>query len=369
MKMKFTCEKALLVSALSVAGRTVAQRSTIPCLEGVLLRASDGLELTGYNLETGITVSIGADVSEPGECVMPARLFADIVRKMPDDEITVTVDERLQVSVKGGVSAFRITAMNADDFPELPEVRAEQGIRLPQSVLREIIGGSIFSVSDNPARPILTGCLFEIENDSLTVVAVDSFRLARRTWHSEKTLGQSQRFVVPAASLREVEKILQDTDEPVVLSAGIRHISFRIGEATLVCRLLDGEFLNWRGAMPKSHNIVLTVRVADLIASLERVSLIVSDKAKSPVRFLFGADRAELRTQNTVGSAFDVCPVAGNGGELEIGFDARYLLDALRAVPSDEVTLELQNGLSAVVLTPTDDKTDFAYMILPVRLR
>ena len=366
--MKFTCEKALLVSAISVAGRTVAAKSAIPCLEGILLRAGVGVQLTGFNLETGITVKVGASVTEAGLCVMPARLFFDIVRKLPDDIVTIEVDDKLQVSIRGGASSFKITAMDAEDYPDLPDVNGANGISMPQSALREMIGGTIFSVSENQARPIHTGCLMEVRDETITMVAVDSFRLARRTWHSETPLGQELKFVVPATGLREVEKILADTDEPAVFTLGTKHILFQIGDATLVCRILEGEFIYWRRVVPTNCPIKLTANVAELTSSIERVSLIVSEKIKSPVRCVFGENTADFRTTNTIGSAHDTCDIAGNGGELEIGFNCRYLLDALRAVPSQEVMLELQNGLSPIVFTPVDEKMDFAYMVLPVRL-
>ena len=366
--MKFSCEKALLVAAVSTASRTVSPKSTIPCLEGILLRAGVGVQVTGFNLETGITVKLAADVREAGICVMPARLFFDIVRKLPDEELEITVDDKLQVSITGGASIFRITAMDAEDYPELPDVNSEKGIQMPQSALREMIGGTIFSVSENQARPIQTGCLIEVSNETVTMVAVDSFRLARRTWHSEEPIGRELKFVVPATGLREVEKILTDSDEPMTFTLGDKHILFEIGDATLVCRVLEGEFIDWRRVVPTKSETILTANVSELTASIERVSLIVSEKIKSPVRCVFGDNTADFRTMNTIGSAHDVCPVAGNGGELEIGFNCRYLLDALRAVPSEEVTLELQNGLSPIVFTPVDDKKDFAYMVLPVRL-
>ena len=366
--MKFTCEKALLVSAISVAGRTVAAKSAIPCLEGILLRAGVGVQLTGFNLETGITVKVGASVTEAGLCVMPARLFFDIVRKLPDDIVTIEVDDKLQVSIRGGASSFKITAMDAEDYPDLPDVNGAHGIAMPQSALREMIGGTIFSVSENQARPIHTGCLMEVRDETITMVAVDSFRLARRTWHSETSLGQELKFVVPATGLREVEKILSDTDEPAVFTLGTKHILFQIGDATLVCRILEGEFIDWRRVVPTNCPVKLTANVAELTSSIERVSLIVSEKIKSPVRCIFGENTADFRTTNTIGSAHDTCDIAGNGGELEIGFNCRYLLDALRAVPSQEVMLELQNGLSPIVFTPVDEKMDFAYMVLPVRL-
>ncbi|MBQ2444908.1 MAG: DNA polymerase III subunit beta [Oscillospiraceae bacterium] len=366
--MKFTCEKALLVSAISIAGRTVSPKSTISCLEGILLRVGVGVQLTGYNLETGITVQLSARVSEPGICVMPARLFFDIVRKLPDDIVTVSVDERLQVSIRGGASSFKIAAMDAEEYPDLPDVDSNRAISIPQSALRDMIGGTIFSVSENQSRPIHTGCLIEVTNDSITMVAVDNSRLARRTWHSEEPIDRELKFVVPATGLREVEKILSDTDEAVKFTLGSKHILFEIGEVILVCRILEGEFIDWRRVVPTDNQIILTGRVDQLTASIERVSLIVSEKIKSPVRCTFGNQAADFRTTNTIGTAHDTCVLAGNGQELEIGFNCRYLLDALKAIPSEEVTLELRNGLSPLVFTPVDEKHDFSYMVLPVRL-
>lgn len=366
--MKFTCEKALLVSAISVAGRTVSPKSNIPCLEGILLRAGIGVQLTGFNLETGITVKVAASVTEAGLCVMPARLFFDIIRKMPDEEVTVEVDSNLQVSIRGGASSFNITAMDAEDYPDLPDVNSEKGVAIPQSAMREMIGGTIFSVSENQARPIHTGCLMEVKDDGITMVAVDSFRLARRTWHSEESIGREMKFVVPATGLREVEKLMSDVDDPVVFTLGDKHILFEVGDATLVCRILEGEFIDWRRVVPTDNSIILTANVAELMNSIERISLIVSEKIKSPVRCLFTENMADFKTVNTIGTAHDVCSVSGNGKELEIGFNCRYLLDALRAVPSTEVTLELKNGLSPIVFTPVDEKQDFSYMVLPVRL-
>ena len=178
--MKFTCEKNALVSAISVASRTVAQKSTIPALEGIYIRAGVKLTLSGYNLETGITISVDADIQETGACIMPSRLFFDIIRKLPDDTVSISVDENFKVSIRGGISSFSITAMSSEDYPELPEVDSEKGIDLPQSELKAMIGGTSFAVSENQARPIHTGCLFEVEDDSITVVAVDGYRLALR---------------------------------------------------------------------------------------------------------------------------------------------------------------------------------------------
>jgi len=366
--MKFTCEKNQLVSAISVASRTVAQKSAISGLEGILVRAGVKVMLTGYNLETGITVSVDADIQETGTCVMPARLFFDIVRKLPDDTVSIQVDESFKVSIKGGISSFTITALSADDYPELPDVDSEKGIRVPQNELKAMISGTIFAVSENQARPIHTGVLFEVDNDSITSVAVDGYRLALRRYLPEESLERTLKFVAPAAALKEVEKILGDTDDPATFYPGSKHILFTIGDATLVCRILEGEFLDWRRVLPQNNPVKLVGNVSRLTDSIERVGLVISEKLKSPVRCKFGDNAAELRTVSTIGEAYDVCPIAGDGKDLEIGFNCKYLLDALRAVPDSECTLEMINGLSPIVLNPTEGNR-YSYMVLPVRLK
>ena len=366
--MKFTCEKAQLVSAISVASRTVSQKSAISGLEGILVRAGVKVMLTGYNLETGITESVDADVQETGACIMPARLFFDIVRKLPDDTVSIQVDEGFKVSIKGGISSFTITALSADDYPELPDVDSEKGIRVPQCELKAMISGTIFAVSENQARPIHTGILFEVDNDSITSVAVDGYRLALRRYLPEQSLERTLKFVAPAAALKEVEKILGDTEDPATFYPGSKHILFTIGDATLVCRILEGEFLDWRRVLPQNNPVKLVGNVSRLTDSIERVGLVISEKLKSPVRCKFGDNSAEFRTISTIGEAYDVCPIAGDGKDLEIGFNCKYLLDALRAVPDSECTLEMINGLSPIVLNPTEGNR-YSYMVLPVRLK
>lgn len=367
--MKFTCEKNLLANAISVASRTVCQKSTIPALEGILLKADKRLYLTGYNLETGITVSMDAEIVRPGDCIMPARLFFDIIRKLPDDEVTLEVDEKFKISIRGGVSSFTIMGSSAEDFPDLPSVAEENAVKIPERALRELISGTIFAVSENQARPIHTGCLLEVSNDEITMVAVDGFRLARRSYHPETPVGQTMKFVVPAAALKELEKILGDSDEEASFHLGAKHILFTVGGATLVCRILEGEFLDWRRVVPTNNPIRLSANVEVLTASIERVGLIVSEKFKSPVRCRFSKDAADFSTTTTIGAAKDGCPLAGDGQDVEIGFNCRYLLDALRAIPTQEVRLELSNSLSPIVFTPCEEGSDFAYMVLPVRLK
>ena len=367
--MRFTCEKNMLVMGLNIAGRTVAQKSSLSVIEGILCKAGQGLSLTGYNMETAITYEIEADVSDMGQCILPAKLFGDIIRRLPEGPVTVVVDENYKVSIRAGYASFTISAESAEDYPELPDVGDGRAIHIPQNKLKELISGTIFAVSENQGRPIHTGVKFEVTDSSVTAVAVDGFRLARRTFHPEEGTGRELSFVVPAAGLKEVEKILTDVDEDAAFTLGTKHILFQVGNATLVCRLLEGEFLDWRRVVPSDCPIKMVANVSDLASSVERVGLIVSEKYKSPVRCVFGNQELLMRTSTTIGAAEDRCTLAGDGKELEIGFNVRYLADALRVIPSEEVTLELTNGLSPIVLTPVDEKEDFAYMVLPVRIK
>ena len=366
--MRFTCEKSMLVQGLNIAGRTVAQKSSLSVLEGILCKAGMSLTLTGYNMETAITYEIDAEIGDPGECILPARLFGDIVRRLPEGPVTVVVDENYKISIRAGYASFTISAEASEDYPELPDVNDGRAVQIPQNVLKELISGTIFAVSENQGRPIHTGVKFEVESDRISAIAVDGFRLARRTWHCPEPINRDLSFVVPAPGLKEVEKILTDTDEEASFTMGSRHILFQIGGATLVCRLLEGDFLDWRKVVPTNCPVKLAAHVSDLASSIERVGLIVSEKYKSPVRCLFGNQMLQLRTSTTIGAAEDRCAIAGDGKELEIGFNVRYLADALRVVPSEEVILELTNGLSPIVLTPADEKYDFSYMVLPVRI-
>ncbi|MBP3313225.1 MAG: DNA polymerase III subunit beta [Oscillospiraceae bacterium] len=367
--MKFTCQKNLLVSAISMASRTVAAKSPFAVLEGLYLRAGRILELTGYNLETGITVSVPAEIAEQGECVLPTRLFFDMIRKLPEDEVTVSVDEKYKVSIRAGIVSFTLSAESGEEYPDLPEVKEEDGIEIPQNVLKEMIAGTIFSASENATRPIHTGCLFEVEEDCVTVVAVDGFRLAVRRWHPEKKLPQTMKFVVPAAALREVMNLLSDDEENAEFILGRRHIVFCTNEARLVCRILEGEFMDWRKVLMTGESTKLVARVSALAASLDRVSLVVNEKFKSPVRCVFGNQNVDFKTSTVMGTAHDNCSLSGDGKDLEIGFNCRYFLDAVKAVPDSEVTLELTNGLSPMVLTPVDGRDEYTYLVLPVRMR
>lgn len=367
--MKFSCEKALLQAAISTTSRAVSPKSSIPALEGILLEAGSDLRLTGYNLETGIRTIVPADIREEGTLVLGARLFGEIVRKLPDDIVTFQ-SENYMVNIKCGMSEFNILGTDPEEFPELPTVEYQNSLILPQSKLKAMISQTLFAVSDNESRPIHTGSLFEVDSNGLTIVSVDGYRLALRHEAIDKKEGaETFSFVVPGAALSEVEKICSDVDEPASVTQGARHVMFKVGDTMLVSRRLEGEFLAYRQAIPRNNTIHVEGDTRALLSSIDRVSLIISDKLKSPLRCVFDSNLLKISTKTAIGDAYDECPLSGDGGGLEIGFNNKYLMDALKAAPADKVRLELTTGVSPCVILPTEGEENFLYMVLPVRLK
>ena len=367
--MKFSCEKALLQAAISTASRAVSPKSSIPALEGILLEVGQDLRLTGYNLETGIRTTVEADIRQEGTLVLSARLFGEIIRKLPDDVVNIQSDNYM-VNIQCGMSQFNILATDPEEFPELPTVEYQNSLTLPQSSLKAMIGQTLFAVSDNESRPVHTGSLFEVDESGLTVVSVDGYRLALRHEAIGKKEGaDSFSFVVPGAALSEVEKICSDSEEEASITQGARHVMFKVGSTILISRRLEGEFLAYRQAIPRNNPIHVEGDTRALLSSIDRVSLIISDKLKSPLRCVFDENVLRISTKTAIGDAADQCPIQGSGGGLEIGFNNRYLMDALKAAPADRVRLELSSGVSPCVILPTEGEENFLSMVLPVRLK
>jgi DNA polymerase-3 subunit beta len=321
-------------------------------------------------LETGIITRVDAQIDDPGSIVLSARLFGEIIRKLPDDMVSVTT-EGDRVSITCGPTSFEILGISAEEFPELPVVDDGNGLVLTQGNLRAMISQVIFAVSDNESRPIHTGALFEVADQQLTLVAVDGYRLSLRRESILRKIGAAAySFVVPGAALSEVEKICADSDEEISITEGKRHVTFLIGSTLLVARRLEGEFLNYRNTIPQNNSIKLEVDAADLQRSIDRASLIINEKLKSPLRCCFEDGTLSITSKTAIGSAFDRCPITGDGKGLEIGFNNRFLMEAIKAAPADRVRLELNSATSPCLILPLAGEADnFLYMVLPVRLR
>lgn len=367
--MKFSCEKALLQAAITTSGRAVASKSTIPALEGILLEAEEDLRLTGNNLEIGVRTIVPADIQRKGSMVVSARLLGEIVRRLPDDVVMITAND-LMINIQCGMSEFNIMGTPADEFPALPTVEYQNSFEIQQSVLRSMLNETLFAVSGNDSRPVLTGSLFEVSEKGLTVVSVDGFRLALRREQVDKKEGaEAFSFIVPGSSLSEVEKICADSEAPATVTQGSRHVMFKVGDTMLISRRLEGEFMAYEKSIPRNNPIHIYGDTRTLITSIDRVSLLISEKFKSPLRCLFEKDTLRIDTKTAIGNATDQCSVEGDGGGLEIGFNNKYLMDALKAAPADRIRLELGTRISSCVIVPAEGEENFLYMVLPTRLR
>lgn len=370
--MKFTCDRQALLQAASTAARAASPKSPIPALEGLLLEASERgkVRITGYDLKTGIVSETEAHVPESGAIVVNARLFGDIIRRLPGDQVTITVGAAAATArIECGDTAYDIVGTQAIDYPALPVPDGQTALLIHGPTLRDMLSQTIFAVSDNESRPALTGALLETEGETLTIVAVDGFRLALRREKLEKET-ENMVFIVPGTALHEVERIISAAEaEEVSIIVGDKHITFKMGDTLLISRRLEGEFIDYRRAVPKDGRFSLSVSRRELEQAVDRVSLIISDKVKSPVRCIFSDDHVSLLTISAYGRASDECGISGECEKMEIGFNNRYLLDALRAAPAENLTMCVTSPIQPCVIVPEDPEDDsFQYMVLPVRL-
>ena len=365
--MKFTVNKSDITEAVSNIQRAVSTKTSIPALEGILLSATEtGLELCAYDLELGITTVIPAFVMEPGKAVLSAKLFSDIVRRTPAETVTVSVDEKNMATLESGYSRFSIFGIPAEEFPELPKLSDSTQISLPGALLKSMIRQTMFAIAESDAKPIHQGSLFSLENGILDVVSVDGYRLAVR--REPVDFSEDLSFVVPGKTLSELLKLIKDSEEPVEISAGRRHILFKIDNYTVISSLLEGEFLNYKAAIPPESQTEVVLKTREAIDSVERVSLLITDRLKSPIRCLFDNNEVKLNCTTSMGRASDQLDVEMTGQSVEIGFNNRYLLEALRNTECDEVKVQLGGPLSPMKVVPKEGDS-FLFLVLPVRLK
>lgn len=365
--MKFTVNKSDITEAVSNIQRAVSTKTSIPALEGILLSATEaGLELCAYDLELGITTVIPAFVMEPGKAVLSAKLFSDIVRRTPAETVTVSVDEKNMATLESGYSRFSIIGIPAEEFPELPKLSDSTQISLPGALLKSMIRQTLFAIAESDAKPIHQGSLFSLENGILDVVSVDGYRLAVR--REPVDFSEDLSFVVPGKTLSELLKLIKDSEEPVEISAGRRHILFKIDNYTVISSLLEGEFLNYKAAIPPESQTEVVLKTREAIDSVERVSLLITDRLKSPIRCLFDNNEVKLNCTTSMGRASDQLDVEMTGQSVEIGFNNRYLLEALRNTECDEVKVQLGGPLSPMKVVPKEGDS-FLFLVLPVRLK
>ncbi len=368
--MKFVCEKAILLSAITRTSWAVSSKSTIPIMEGLLIDASDDkITLTGYDLSTGIQVTVPANVQEEGKVVINARMFADIIRLLPDELVTFMASDNMFAIITCANVRHDVICLSANDYPALPEVESKYSLSLSQRDLKMMISQTIFAISGDESKPVHTGSMFDVEKDKLTVVSVDGFRLSYRSAEIKNdSVEEKFSFVVPGATLKEVEKLCGDSDDEIFICVGKKHITFSSNGAVIISRILEGDFLNYKNAVPKGGSFKVRVNRRDLITVIDRVSILINERIKNPIRLNFEEKELHISCVTPLGRSKDQCALLGEAEKLEIGFNNKYLLDALRACPHDDVSLELNTHVAPIIITPPESD-EYLHLILPVRLK
>lgn len=370
--MKFICEKENLLLGLNAVSRTSVGRTTTPILEGILLTLKNNqLIMTTNDLEIGMEYIIdNCDSIEEGSTVVDCKMFGEIIRKLPNSSITISINDKNLLVIECEGSIYKLSTMNAEEFPVLPNVNIEKSIHISQRMLKDMIKKTIFAVSSEENRPIFTGCLFEIKNNNLCVVAVDGFRLALRK--IMMTYEGDFSAIIPGKYLNEIIKNLQDNDEVIDIGIAKNQALFELKNCKIVTRLLEGEFLNYKNVIPEEKETRIKISKSALQGAVERASIFsitASEKEKKyPIKMFVSLGSVIISCSSQVGDAKEEVLVETEGKELEIGFNPKYLLDALKVIEDEEIYMDFGTNISPCVIRPIADEK-YTYMVLPVRLK
>lgn len=364
--MKISCLRTDLANAVSNVSRAVSTKAAIPALEGVLIKAyGESLNISGYNLEIGITTDIDATIQAEGEIVVSAKLFLDIVRRLPEEVVMIETDERMVTYITCGHVDYQIVGMSSVEYPDLPSFEQTDIITVNTKTLRDMIRQTVYAVSENNAKPIYMGSLFEIQDKLLKIVAIDGYRMAIRSENVDSD--SKNEFVVPGKTQLEVLKLLNDDEENVDIIIGQRHIMFQVKNYRVISRLIEGTFLDYNTTIPTETQTEVVINTRTIINAVERMSLLNNDRVQSPVRCNFANDEIRLSCASAVGRANDCISVSVMGEPVEIGFNNKYLLDALKNTDTDEIKLVLNGPLKPMVVKPVKGDS-FLSIVVPMRL-
>jgi len=366
--MKFKCNQKNLASAISTIQRAISSRITLPILEGFLIEAKDNMvRLVGTDLDLiAIQTFISAEVTEEGSVVMPSRVFGDVIRKLPEADIDVQLGERFQVDIKCQSTFITVQGLDPNEYPEVQQIEDKQPIQIQQDTLRSMIQQSIFAVASDETRPVLTGALIEIQNDSINIVCLDGYRLALRKEHLPDVT-EDISMIVPGKALNEISRILSEDETNVNIIVGDKHVIFDIGHTQIISRLLEGDFVNYRQIIPQEYKTRVKLDTLLLHQSIERASLMARELENNLIKLNIQDDKLIITSNSEIGKIYEEIPIVLEGKNLEIAFNARYMLDVLKVMKDEEICLDFTTNVSPCIIRPIEGE-EFCYLVLPVRL-
>lgn len=364
--MKFKCLKKDLLEGISTVQKAVTGKTTLPILEGILVRAVPGkLFLTATDLDLGIETKIDCEVLKNGSVVLNSRLFGDIIRSLPDMDVEIEVDDTYNATIVCSKSKFNLIGQDPAEYPELPQINENVMYNLPQDILKDMIRQTIFATAQDETRPILTGVLFEVKNGILSMVALDAYRLALTK--SSINLSGDISAVIPGKTLNEVGKILLSDEGEISITFTPNHILFTIGDTKVISRLLEGEFINYRQIIPEEYKLRVKVNTKSLLEGIERASLLAREGKTNLITMDIKEDYMVITSNSQFGNVHEEVPILLEGDNLQIRFNSKYFIDVLKVVDADEVYLEFSSSVSPCILK-TGEESDYIYLVLPVRL-
>ncbi len=364
--MKISILRTELSEAVLNISRAVSNKASIPALEGILIKAyGEKISISGYDLEIGMTTTIEANINQEGEIVVNAKLFSEIVRKLPEEIVCIETDDRMITYITSGQADYQIVGMSSVEYPDLPSFEETDFLEIEGKILKEMIRQTVYAVSDNIQKPIYTGSLFEIKNKTFKIIAVDGFRMAVRKEAVDSDINTD--FIVPGKTQQEVLKLISSDEEKVNIIVGMRHIMFKINNYSVISRLIEGTFLDYNSTIPNDKKTEVVVNTRKIINAVDRMSLLNGDKIKSPVKCEFTNDEIIFSCSSAIGKAKDIVKAPIIGEEVTIGFNNRFLLDALKNIESDEVKIIINGGLSPMIITPVKGDS-FINLVVPMRL-
>ncbi len=363
--MKIICSKSNLVKGVSIVSKAVPSKTTMPILECILVDVStDEIKLTANDMELGIETRIEGDIIERGIIALNAKIFSEIVRKLPDSEVTIETDENNQTLITCEKAKFNIAAQSGEDFSYLPAVEKEDYITVSEFTLKEVIRQTIFSIADNDTNKMMTGELFEIEDNMLKVVSLDGHRISIRKIELKESYSP-KKVIVPGKTLLEISKIIGgDSDADVDISFTKNHIVFEFDKTVVVSRLIEGEYFRIDQMLSSDYETKVKIHKKELLDCIDRATLLIKESEKKPIIIDIRDDSMELKIKSQIGSMDEEIFITKEGKDLLIGFNPKFLIDALRVIDDEEVDLYFMNAKAPCFIK--DENQSYVYLILPV---
>lgn len=363
--MKITCKKSEILNGVNIALKAVPAKTTMPILECIVISVSEStIRFITNDMEIGIETIVNGLITSPGSVAINAKIFSDIIRKLPDSDIVIETDQNYMTTITCEKSVFTIAGQSSEEFPALPKIEKKEPLLLSQFTLKEVIRQTVFSISDNESNKIMTGELFEINGSEFKVVSLDGSRISIRKV-ALKSEFESTKVIVPGKTLNEISKILSgELEDEVHIFFTDKHILFEFDNTIVLSRLIEGEYYRINQMLSGDYETKLTVNRKEFLDCIDRASLLIKESEKKPIILNIGASSMEMRVNSSIGSMNEVIDITQEGKNILIGFNPKFLMEALRVIDEEEVTLYMTNPKAPCFIK--NEEESYIYLILPV---